>query len=106
MKEVNSPKSFLQILLFRCKVFREDENKLKKINFIFCNLKVMKLQVGEWLISNAGEYYRVVEYQQDMVSLMRMNGYTLFSCSLPFVQTTFRPASPAIHSFSRASRAA
>ncbi len=61
----------------------------------------MKIQVGEFLISNAGEYYRVIECQQDMVSLMRVNGYTLFSCSLPFVETTFRPVALTVNSFSK-----
>ncbi len=56
----------------------------------------MKIQVGEFLISNVGDYYRVVECQSGVVSLMRVNGYTLFSCSQSFVEMTFRPVSLAI----------
>jgi len=62
----------------------------------------MKIQVGEFLISNAGDYYRVVECQADMVSLMRLNGYTLFSCSQSFLETTFRTASLLPNAFSSA----
>lgn len=60
----------------------------------------MKIQVGEFLISNAGDYYRVVECQADIVSLMRVNGHTLFSCSQTFVETAFRPVPVVINSYS------
>lgn len=62
----------------------------------------MKIQVGEFLISNTGDYYRVVECQSDVVSLMRVNGYTLFSCSQSFVETTFRPVSLVVGPYSSA----
>lgn len=51
----------------------------------------MKIQIGELLISATGEYYRVIEATEIYVSLMRVSGYTLFSCKPFFVEDSFRP---------------
>jgi hypothetical protein len=52
----------------------------------------MKLQTGELLVSRNGKQYRVVECYEDSVSLMPVDGYTLFSCRRFFVESSFRPA--------------
>jgi hypothetical protein len=51
----------------------------------------MKFQAGEILVAHNGHQYRVIESRDNAVSLMRLNGYTLFSCKLPFVESMFRP---------------
>lgn len=53
----------------------------------------MNLKPGDILLSRSGEGYRVVECQDQTVSLIRMNGYTLFSCHLKYVEMMFIPAS-------------
>ncbi|MBK4728815.1 hypothetical protein JJD41_02775 [Oxynema sp. CENA135] len=50
----------------------------------------MSIQRGNFLISGDGRYYRVVECTKDAISLMRVNGYTLFSCRPNFVEVSFR----------------
>ncbi|UBF26626.1 hypothetical protein K9N68_01020 [Kovacikia minuta CCNUW1] len=49
----------------------------------------MKIQLGDILVAKNGEYYRVVECKEGMVSLKRVNGYTLFSCNQAFVESMF-----------------
>jgi len=51
-----------------------------------------RIQLGDILIAKNGDYYRVVECKDSMVSLMRINGYTLFSCSERFVESMFGSA--------------
>lgn len=51
----------------------------------------MKIQTGDILIAKNGDYYRVVELKDGIASLMRINGYTLFSCSAEFVASMFCP---------------
>jgi len=50
---------------------------------------MMQIHSGDILVAHSGEYYRVVECRDNIVSLQRVQGYTLFSCSLRFVQATF-----------------
>jgi hypothetical protein len=53
----------------------------------------MNIQAGALLISRRnGQYYRVVECCQDGISLMRVNGYTLFTCNPLFIEDAFQPA--------------
>ena len=52
----------------------------------------MRLQAGELLVAKNGKQYRIVECYGDSVSLMPVNGYTLFSCRRLFVEVSFRPA--------------
>ncbi|MEB3337351.1 MAG: hypothetical protein VKJ46_07820 [Leptolyngbyaceae bacterium] len=54
----------------------------------------MKVKTGEVLISATGHQYRVVEAVEDSISLVRVNGYTLFSCKPVFVESAFQPAMP------------
>ncbi|MBW4487151.1 MAG: hypothetical protein KME12_05110 [Trichocoleus desertorum ATA4-8-CV12] len=56
----------------------------------------MKLQTGELLVSRNGKQYRVVECYEDSVSLMPVNGYTLFSCRRLFVESSFRLATAGV----------
>ena len=56
-----------------------------------CWFPKMKIQLGELLISKNGRYYRVVECRENSISLMPVNGYTLFSCNSTFVESSFRP---------------
>ena len=51
----------------------------------------MTIQTGELLISDQGYCYRVVEFQDETVSLMRVDGYTLVSFSLFALEKKFRP---------------
>lgn len=50
----------------------------------------MQIRAGEILIAENGQYYRVLEVEQDSVSLMRVGGQTVFSCRPEHVQRTFR----------------
>lgn len=52
----------------------------------------MKLQTGELLVAKNGKQYRVVECYEDSISLMPVDGYTLFSCRRLFIECSFRPA--------------
>lgn len=52
----------------------------------------MNIRAGEFLVSNRdGGYYRVVECRDNIVSLKRVNGYTLFACNPQFLEFWFRP---------------
>lgn len=51
-----------------------------------------KIQTGEVLISDSGRSYRVVECTPESVSLIRVNGYTLFCCHRRNIELFFRPA--------------
>ncbi|MGI0489829.1 hypothetical protein ACN4EK_30815 [Pantanalinema rosaneae CENA516] len=54
----------------------------------------MKIQPGDLLIANDGNFYRVLECSEEMISLTRVNGYTFFSCKTEFVKSTFRTLQP------------
>jgi hypothetical protein len=49
----------------------------------------MEIRLGDILVARNGKYYQVVEYKEGMVSLKRVNGYTLFSCSTEFMEAMF-----------------
>ncbi len=40
----------------------------------------MNLRAGEIIRSHEGQYYRVLEANQVSISLMRVNGQTIFAC--------------------------
>ena len=50
----------------------------------------MQVKTGEILVSKDGHYYRVTEVEQDMVSLMRIGGQTVFSCRPAYLEHAFR----------------
>ncbi|HEY9749990.1 MAG TPA: hypothetical protein V6C63_14995 [Allocoleopsis sp.] len=56
----------------------------------------MKLQAGELLVARNGKQYRVVECYEDSVSLMPVDGYTLFACRRLFVEISFRPVTAGV----------
>jgi hypothetical protein len=49
----------------------------------------MNIRAGEIVKSPTGAYYRVVELQEESVSLMRINGFTLFSCHPSYLRSAF-----------------
>ena len=55
----------------------------------------MKFEAGQLLLDCNGQLYRVVDCAEGMVSLMRVNGYTLFSCNPAFVESMFQCWVPA-----------
>lgn len=50
----------------------------------------MSVQKGTILISKEGHYYRVLECDRTAVSLMRINGYTIFACRPEYIEGQFR----------------
>lgn len=50
----------------------------------------MKIQLGDILIGGNGARYRVVEHREGVVSLIRLNGYTLFSCKTQVAEFMFQ----------------
>lgn len=56
----------------------------------------MAVQPGELLVASNGKYYRVVDCADGVVSLMRIDGYTLFSCKANFLTSTFRPVTSSV----------
>jgi len=53
----------------------------------------MKIKLGDILTAENGAFYRVVECQENIVSLRRINGYTDFSCHPAFVEAQFQAVS-------------
>ncbi|MGB3298948.1 MAG: hypothetical protein WBA76_11810 [Phormidesmis sp.] len=54
------------------------------------------IRAGEILKSHAGQYYRVLETNEFSVSLMRVNGQTIFACRPEYIELNFSlPASDA-----------
>ena len=49
----------------------------------------MDIKAGEILKSHEGQYYRVLDVGQFSVSLMRVNGQTLFACRPEYVALNF-----------------
>jgi hypothetical protein len=54
----------------------------------------MKFHIGELIVDQSGQRYRVVDCQADTISLKRINGYTLFSCNRHFAEQAFRAFVP------------
>ena len=48
-----------------------------------------EIRAGEILQSNEGIYYRVLEATQFSISLMRVDGQTIFSCRPEYVEMNF-----------------
>lgn len=49
----------------------------------------MKVSAGEILKSHQGHYYRVLEASQVSISLMRVNGQTIFACKPEYLALNF-----------------
>lgn len=49
----------------------------------------MAVRAGEILISHDGQYYRVLEADEYSVSLIRVDGQTIFACRPSYVSATF-----------------
>lgn len=50
----------------------------------------MKIETGVCLISNNGKYYRVIECKDNIISMVKVNGYTVFSCNISFAEKFFQ----------------
>jgi hypothetical protein len=48
---------------------------------------------GKHLISSSGDVYRVIETTDDVVSMKRVNGFTIIALKSGAVATLFRPYS-------------
>jgi len=59
----------------------------------------MKIRLGDILTAKDGKSYRVVECEANMVSLMSVNGYTLFSCHTTFIESQFGTAPVALTTY-------
>ncbi|MBD1865283.1 MULTISPECIES: hypothetical protein [Trichocoleus] len=51
----------------------------------------MTVLVGECLLSETGHFYRVVEDADDVISLTRVNSFTVIAFKRGSIQTLFRP---------------
>ncbi|MEM6451221.1 MAG: hypothetical protein AAF703_12995 [Cyanobacteria bacterium P01_D01_bin.105] len=49
----------------------------------------MNIRAGEILKSNEGGYYRVLEADNVSVSLMRVDGQTIFACKPEYIALNF-----------------
>ena len=49
----------------------------------------MNIRAGEILKSNEGRYYRVLEASNVSISLMRVDGQTIFACKPEYVALNF-----------------
>lgn len=54
----------------------------------------MKIRAGEILQSNEGAFYRVLEASPFSVSLMRVDGQTIFACRTEYVEMNFSIPTP------------
>ncbi len=54
-----------------------------------CGVSNMNIKAGEILQSHEGEYYRVLEADQYSVSLMRVDGQTIFACKPQYIALNF-----------------
>ncbi|MEP0872025.1 hypothetical protein NDA01_19595 [Trichocoleus desertorum AS-A10] len=50
----------------------------------------MTVLAGECLLSEAGHFYRVIEAADDVISLTRVNGFTVLAFKSRSIQTLFR----------------
>ena len=67
-----------------------EKRYIQRCHFRFCFIQIsMNIRIGDVLIARNGEQYRVVECGEGIVSFMRVNGYTLFSCSARFAESMF-----------------
>lgn len=69
------------------------------VRFYPCNLirrcaSAMDIRAGEILKSHQGHYYRVLESNQFSVSLMRVNGQTIFACRPEYIELNFSMPTP------------
>jgi hypothetical protein len=51
----------------------------------------MKIQLGDLLQGTEGQFYRVIECQDEMLSLLQVDGCTLFSCRFQYAELVFSP---------------
>lgn len=49
----------------------------------------MNVRAGEILKSHEGKYYRVLEVRAGAISLIRVNGQTIFACRPEYVALNF-----------------
>jgi hypothetical protein len=49
----------------------------------------MHIRAGEILISQDGQYYRVLEVTDHCISLMRVSGQTIFACRPDYLANVF-----------------
>ena len=49
----------------------------------------MNIRAGEILQSEEGVFYRVIEANEFSISLMRVDGQTIFSCRSDYVERNF-----------------
>lgn len=54
----------------------------------------MNIRAGEILRSHEGHYYPVLEADQVSVSLMRINGQTVFACRPEYIALNFSLPAP------------
>ncbi len=54
----------------------------------------MNLRAGEIIKSHDGHYYRVLEASNVSVSLMRVNGQTIFACRPEYIDRNFSVPTP------------
>ena len=53
----------------------------------------MLLLAGEYLLSSTGHMYRVIEATNDVISMTRVDGFTVIAFKSSSVATLFRPYS-------------
>ncbi|MEL6137927.1 MAG: hypothetical protein AAFR42_11020 [Cyanobacteria bacterium J06628_6] len=51
----------------------------------------LQLQIGDIVASDAGQHYRVLEITEHSVSLIRVNGQTIFAYRPAIAATLFSP---------------
>jgi hypothetical protein len=51
----------------------------------------MTVLAGECLLSEAGHFYRVIEAVNDVISVTRVNSFTVLAFKSDSIQTLFRP---------------
>lgn len=49
----------------------------------------MNIRAGEIIKSHEGQYYRVLEASQLSISLMRVDGQTIFACKPEYIALNF-----------------
>jgi hypothetical protein len=54
----------------------------------------MNIRAGEILKSHEGQYYRVLEANPVSISLMRVNGQTIFACRPEYIALNFSVPTP------------
>jgi hypothetical protein len=59
-----------------------------------CASELMNIRAGEILKSHEGQYYRVLEANPFSISLMRVNGQTIFACRPEYIALNFSVPTP------------